>query len=204
MKINYIISGIFFILFATVFTAGAQTIPAENWSKKQVKKWYKKKEWLGGLHLKPHKTVNQEEFAKQYRSNTKYWNEAFDFLKTHDLNTIAKGKYTVDGDNVTVSVTIDSSKNLDKTSWESHRKYIDLQYVIEGEELMGICPVADAKVTNPYNEKKDAANYTAEGKIYSATRNAFFLFFPGDAHRPNITPGGNKPVKKIVVKVRAA
>jgi len=192
------------IIFFTALTAGAQTIPAENWSKRQVKKWYKKKEWLGGLQLKPHKTVNKQEFARQYRLNSKYWNEAFTFLKTHDLNTIAKGKYPVDGDNVTVSVTIDSSRNLDKTNWESHRKYIDLQYVIEGEELMGVCPVEDAKVTNEYNEKKDAANYTAVGKIYPATNDAFFLFFSSDAHRPNITPGGNKPVKKIVIKVKAA
>ena len=197
----FIVSTAFFIGMST---ADAQTIPSEKWSKRQIKKWYKKKEWLGGLQLNPHKTIDQQELARQYAANTKYWNEAFSFLKTHDLASIAKGKYVVDGDNVTVSVTYDSSKNFDKTSWESHRKYIDLQYVIEGEELMGVCPVGDATVTNPYNERKDVANYSATGKTYSATSNAFFLFFPQDAHRPNITPGGNKPVKKIVFKIRAA
>jgi YhcH/YjgK/YiaL family protein len=190
--------------FAAVFTAGAQTVPSENWSNGQIKKWYKKKEWLGGLNLTPHKTVNQREFARQYRLNSKYWDRAFAFLKTHDLNTIEKGKYPVDGDNVTVSVTIDTSKDFNKTNWESHRKFVDLQYVINGVELMGLCPVADAKVTSEYNEKKDVANYEAKGKLYPATPAAFFLFFPSDAHRPNITPGGNKPVKKIVIKVRAA
>jgi biofilm protein TabA len=199
-----------FVLFivTTVFfiglSANAQTIPSNTWSKREVKKWYKKKEWLGGLQLNPHKTIDQKEFARQYAANTKYWEEAFSFLKTHDLSSIAKGRYVVDGDNVTATVTYDSSKNLDKTSWESHRKFIDLQYVIEGEELMGVCPVSEATVTNPYNERRDVANYSVKGKIYSATADAFFLFFPHNAHRPNITPGGNKPVKKIVIKIKAA
>jgi beta-galactosidase beta subunit len=30
------------------------------------------------------------------------------------------------------------------------------------------------------------------------------VFFPTEAHRPNITPGGNKVVKKTVIKIKAA
>ena len=52
--------------------------------------------------------------------------------------------------------------------------------------------------------KKDAANYSVEGKFYGAGQGEFFIFFPSDAHRPNITPRGNKVVKKIVIKVRVA
>jgi YhcH/YjgK/YiaL family protein len=146
--------------------------------------------------------VDVQEFARQYHINKKYWDEAFAFLKNQDLNKIAKGKYPIDGDNVFASVTTDSTKNPDKTNWESHRKYIDLQYVISGEEMMGVCPVSKATVTKEYDEKRDAANYKAEGKTYAATPEAFFLFFPSDAHRPNITPGGNKVDKKIVIKIR--
>jgi len=59
-------------------------------------------------------------------------------------------------------------------------------------------------VIKPYDENKDVANYVADGPLSSATPQSFFLFFPTDAHRPNITPGGNKVVKNIVVKIRAA
>ncbi|MGI8633833.1 MAG: YhcH/YjgK/YiaL family protein, partial [Segetibacter sp.] len=133
-----------------------------------------------------------------------YWDKAFAFLKNQDLNTIAKGKYPIDGDNVYASVTMDSTKDYNKTNWESHRRYIDLQYIINGEEKIGVASLAEAKVTNEYNEKKEVANYTAEGKFYSATPGTFFIFFPSDVHRPSISPEGNKPVKKIVIKVKAA
>jgi beta-galactosidase beta subunit len=90
--------------------------------------------------------------------------------------------------------------------------------VILGDEEMGKWPVAEVtSVTKPYDEAKDVANYTAPGKFYVIPAGTFIIFFPGEAHRPNIKPGGhkakkivipgangNKVVKKIVIKVRAA
>jgi biofilm protein TabA len=175
-----------------------------QWTKHKAKKWFKKREWLGGLQLKPHKSIDKIEFARQYHANKAYWDKAFAYLKNTDLNKIAKGKYPIDGDNVFASVTTDSTKDYDKTNWESHRKYIDIQYVIDGEELIGVYPVAKATVTREYDEKREAANYSADGKLYTAKPETFFIFFPSDAHRPNITPGGNKVDKKIVIKVRYA
>lgn len=173
-------------------------------TKKKTKKWFNKKEWLGELQLIPHKTINEQEFARQYNLNQSYWDKAFAYLKNIDFSKISKGKYPIDGDNVYASVTADSSKDFDKTNWESHRKYADIQYVIDGEEKIGVCPVSKATVIKEYDEKRDAANYEADGKLYLATPGTFFIFFPSDAHRPNITPGGNKVVKKIVIKVRVA
>lgn len=188
------------LLFSNVF---GQT-DKQEWTKHNAKKWFNKQEWLGGLQLKPHSSVDVVEFARQYHLNKVYWDKAFAFLKSQDLNKIAKGKYPIDGENVFASVTEDPTKDFDKTNWESHRKYVDLQYVIQGGELIGVCPLAKATVTKEYDDKKDAANYTAEGKQYPAAPGKFFLFFPGDVHRPNITPGGNKVDKKIVIKIRVA
>jgi YhcH/YjgK/YiaL family protein len=196
------LSALFFTVSFLFITIVAQD--TNEWTKKKAKKWFKKREWLGGLHLKPHKTVNVQEFASQYHANKTYWDKAFAFLKNNDLNTIAKGKYPIDGDNVFASVTIDSSKDFDKTNWESHRKYIDLQYVIVGEEKIGVHAVSKATLTREYDEKREVTNYSADGKLYAATPGTFFIFFPSDAHRPNITPGGNKVVKKVVIKVRYA
>jgi biofilm protein TabA len=204
MKIRMAALAVAVLLSLFLPVAQAQKNAPERTSKHKAKKWLKKGEWRNGLQLQPHKSVNAIEFAYQYSRNKDYWDKAFAFLRTHDLNKIEKGKYPIDGDNVSASVTADSSKNFDKTNWESHRKYIDLQYVISGEEKMGVWPVAKATVIKPYDEKKDVANYSAEGKFYAATPASFFLFFPSDAHRPNITPGGNKVVKKIVLKIKAA
>ncbi len=185
--------------FFCIMEADAQTI-----SKRQAKKWFAKKEWLGGAKLSPHQSINKQELARQYQLNKTFWDKAFAFLRDHNLDSLPKGKYVIDGDNVTASVTEDPSKDFDKTNWESHRKFIDVQCIISGEEKMGVWPVSEAMVTKEYEEKRDAANYTAAGKFYVAGPGEFFIFFPADAHRPNITPGGNKVVKKIVIKVRVA
>ena len=177
---------------------------APELSKRAAKKWFNKKEWLNGAPLKPHKSINKQTLARQYQLNRVYWDKAFTFLGTHNLDSLPKGKYPIDGDNVTASVTEDPTKDFEKTNWESHRKFIDIQCIISGEEKMGFYPVAEAVVTKAYDEKKDVANYTAPGKFAVAGPGTFFIFFPSDAHRPNITPGGNKPVKKIVIKVRMA
>ena len=166
--------------------------------------WLMKKEWAGGLALMPHFAVNIQEFSRQYQLNKPYWDSAFAFMKNHDLVTLPKGKYPIDGDNVYATITEDPSKDFEKTNWESHHKYIDLQYIITGEEVIGMYPVSKATVTKEYDEKKDVANYTAEGQLLHSVPGTFFLFFPTDAHRPNITPGGNKVVKKLVIKIKYA
>jgi biofilm protein TabA len=88
----------------------------------------------------------------------------------------------------------------------SHSKhktiYTDLHLVIKGEEKIGIAPISNLVVTMPYDASKDLVNYSGEGKFYTAVPGTFFLFFPGEAHRPNITANGNKPDKKLVIKIR--
>ena len=193
---NILLSLAFFLIIisALTLTAGAQS----------AHRWLKKKEWAGGLQLVPHRSVNVKEFARQYKLNKPYWDEAFAFMKKNDLVALPKGKYPIDGDNVYATITEDPSKDFVKTNWESHRKYIDLQYIIAGEEIIGIYPVAKATVIKEYDENKDVANYVAEGKLVHSVPGTFFLFFPTDAHRPNITPGGNKIVKKLVIKIKNA
>jgi YhcH/YjgK/YiaL family protein len=185
----------------------AQSASADTWSKHKAKKWFNKKEWLQGLAITPHKAIDKSEFARQYHANKNYWDKAFAFIKDHDMQTMAPGRYVVDSTdalNVYAIITEVPLKDFDKTMWESHRKYIDLQYVISGEEKMGKYPFTKLTVTNPYDEAKDLANYSGDGKIYTVPAGTFMIFFPANAHRPNITPGGNKVVRKIVVKVKVA
>ena len=172
-----------------------------DWSGRKAKKWFKKKEWLNGLAITPHASIDKEQFAKQYHLNQAAWDKAFAFLKNTDLKSLSNGRHTIDGTNVYAIVTEAPTKDYDKTAFESHLKFIDLQYVIAGEESMAKTAVSYVTVNNAYDEKADIAFYTGEGKIYAVPAGTFMLFFPSDAHRPNITPGGNKVVKKIVIKI---
>jgi biofilm protein TabA len=202
MKRIFSLTAVLF-LFSACMNTTAQTA-AKIWTMHNAKKWFAKKEWLGGLHLQPHKTINKLEFARQYQVNKAYWEKAFTFLKEHDLQALSIGRFPIDSDNVFAIVTQNPTKEYDSTQWESHRKYIDLHCVISGEEKIGVSPVTKLTVTKPYDASKDIANYSGDGKIYSAVQGVFFLFFPSDGHRPTITPGGKKPDKKIVIKIRYA
>lgn len=192
------------VVLSFLIQVHGQTSPAKPANKKEAQKWFRKKEWLGGLQLRPHPSTDAQEFYRQYAANKPYWDKAFAFLKEQDLKTLSVGKHEIDGENVYASVTENPSKNFDSTQWEAHRKYIDIQYVIEGKELIGVAAVSQATVIKPYDGKKDVANYSTKGKMLRAVPGTFFIFFPADVHRPNITPGGNEMVRKIVIKVKAA
>ena len=163
--------------------------------------WFKAQAYLGGLKLVPAASTNKAEFARQYTINKALWDKAFAYLKNTDLDKLPVGKYPIAGDSVFASVTDNPTKVYEQTVWESHRKYIDLQYVIQGAEKMGVAPVALAKVTELYNPAKDVAHYEIEGTVYQAGQGTFFLFFPMDAHRVNIKVDGVEHDKKIVIKI---
>jgi biofilm protein TabA len=168
-----------------------------------AEKWIKSNAWKNGLKLNVHPSTDTNEFYSQYRRNKAAWDKAFQFLRSTNLDTLSVGKHLIDGDNVYASVTEAPSKDLDKARWESHKQYIDLQYVIKGKEQIGVSPIDKATVTKPYDEAKDVANYTADGTYYTAEPGTFFLFFPQEVHRPNIKIDGFDVVKKIVIKIKA-
>ena len=200
-------SALLFLAIISVFSVMART-SGENWNKKNSAKWFKSYEWANGIKLKADKSVDQVEFAKQYHANKAYWDLAFAWLRDNDPETVSVGKYVLDSlNNVIVTVTEKAStRDFDKTKWEGHCKYIDLQYIAKGKEKMGIAPIAKAAVSTPYNATKDNGFYTipeADSKYRVAQPGTFLLFFTSDAHRPNIKVDGYDIVRKIVIKIKA-
>ncbi len=80
---------------------------------------------------------------------------------------------------------------------ENHKKYIDLQYIVEGVEQIGIA--YDGSSTEAYNEEKDIAFFEGENFLITLNAGDFTLLFPQDLHMPKIGNGGF--VKKVVVKI---
>lgn len=153
------------------------------------------------IGLKPHPSINKEEFAKQYNTDKTWWDEAFAYLQETDLAALAPGKFSIDKDNVLVTVTEGTPRWMDTTKWESHLLYSDIQYVISGKEKMGVTNISSVTATGAYNPVRDIIYYTGTGKYYNAAPGTFFVFFPQDAHRPNLQLNGYTD-KKIVIKVK--
>lgn len=189
-------------LFSAIVIGTLVQSCSESGDKNDPQQWFD--QTLSGLKMKPNESIDKQEMYRQYKANPAYWDKVVAFLRDTDLKNLPAGRHEIDGDNVYAMVTIAPTKDLDSTKFESHRKYIDVQYVIDGEEKIAVEPVANATVTVPYDDAKDIAHYSGEGETYTATPETFFIFFPINAHRPSITPGGNEIDKKLVIKVRAA
>lgn len=175
-----------------------------SWSSKKTDKWFEKGEWLHGWQVKPDESINRKAFAVSYFKNKERWDKAFLFLKSHDLSALEIKRYDIDGDNLYAPVSEYLTKNEEDARYEAHQKYIDIQYVESGKELIGVAPLSNKKdVLDPYDGTKDIEFLTVtDGENRLATPEKFFIFFPEDAHRPGLKDGENSPVRKIVVKVK--
>jgi len=175
-----------------------------SWNIKKIDKWFEKGDWLNGWQVKPDQSVNRKAFVVSYFKNKERWDKAFIFLKTNDLTALEPKRYDIDGDNLYAPVSEYLTKNEEDARYEAHQKYIDIQYVVSGKELIGVAPMSQKKdVLEAYDSTKDIEFLTVTGgENLLALPDRFFIFFPEDAHRPGLKDGENSPVRKVVVKVR--
>ena len=127
---------------------------------------------------------------------------AFDYLQNLDSKKLSEGKFEIDGDKIFALVSFYNSKNREDCFLEAHRKYIDVQYVAEGEELIGYAPFDFQKVHKEYNEEFDFMLHDTEPSFIKIKKGMFAIFYPEDLHMPGIKIDENLPVKKVVVKVK--
>ena len=88
--------------------------------------------------------------------------------------------------------------------FESHKKFIDVQVIFEGEELMEVADIARMTVKQPYNEKRDLIIYedSTESSLLRVYAGQAAVFFPCDAHMPTLRVRADAvPVRKCVVKI---
>ena len=97
-----------------------------------------------------------------------------------------------------------TTKEINENGYEAHRDWIDVQYVIKGEEHIRCLPLENLTESLPYNASKDAAFYVEHSLkgLELAIGNGFFaVFFPQDGHMSGLMIERKKKVKKVVVKV---
>ena len=121
---------------------------------------------------------------------------ALDFLKQMKPAT-AVGTYQINH-RVKVIVSEYETKMENEFGYEAHKKYIDIQYLLSGEERIACLPIERLKETQPYSEENDAAFYAAD---LSLLPGYFAIFFPQDGHKPQLCVDEPMSVKKVVVKV---
>lgn len=128
---------------------------------------------------------------------------ALRWLADNDCTALAPGEYPIDGRNVYAIVSRYETKPIEEAKWEAHRRYVDVQYVVEGTERMGCADVTTMDATADYDEAGDVVWLKGEGDFFVVRPGRFVLFTPADAHMPGLAVGTPAPVKKVVVKVLA-
>ena len=142
--------------------------------------------------------------AEKYYSLDEKIKEALLFIKENKFETMIDGKYEINGSEIYASVSRYETKSMDKGSWEAHKNYIDVQYVVEGTEKIGYAPVANLQVSHEYSEEKDITRFAGTGDFVTIANGTFAIFFPGEGHMPGInSESGSQKILKVVVKVIA-
>lgn len=127
--------------------------------------------------------------------------KAIDYLMVNDFSEIKNGKYEIEGNKLYAIVNTYDTKDEKEAYLENHRKYIDIQYVESGTELIGYLPFDGQKVYKEYDEENDYELYDESCSYVKIEKGMFAVFFPGNLHKPGIKSGNISNVKKIVVKV---
>ena len=135
------------------------------------------------------------------------WYEGLDagleFLERTDLAALPMGKHEILGDSVFALAMQSPSRAPETAQFESHQEYIDIQYLVSGEETIGIAPVEELRIATPYDAAKDIVFY-ALPKTYKdlvIRPGHFAVFFPHEGHLPMCHSNGPHELHKVVVKV---
>jgi YhcH/YjgK/YiaL family protein len=132
------------------------------------------------------------------------FSKAFDILTDKTLAKKQDGKYAVDGEKIYYTIQQYTTKPLNEGNLEAHRKYIDIQFLLEGVEILGYAPLKGLTTAEVYNPQKDIAFFNTPKEITKVILEPglFCILFPDDAHLPCRQLAGPTDVRKMVIKIR--
>jgi biofilm protein TabA len=142
---------------------------------------------------------------------------AFEYIRHTDLRALAPGRHDIVGNDLFAIVEHEPGRTRNEAKLECHRRYIDIQYVLEGVDEMGWKSLPDCrKPAGDYNAGKDIRFFDDEPAVWIATpQDHFCIFFPEDTHAPLVsscqaippaTEGSTPPsrggyIRKVVFKI---
>ncbi len=136
----------------------------------------------------------------RYRRMHSRFDAAFSWLAGQDWAATADGKHAIVGEEVFAIVASDAGRGREKSPLEFHQRYIDIQFVISGDEVIGwqyLPPESPLRAS--YKAEKEIGFLANPAPLWIPVQEGYFaILFPTDAHAPL---AGSGPVRKAVVKV---
>jgi YhcH/YjgK/YiaL family protein len=125
---------------------------------------------------------------------------AFEYIRNTDLLSLAPGVYHIVGDDLFAIVEHMPGRTRAEAKLECHRRYIDIQLVLEGVDEMGWKSLADCHdpVSDHSVEKDIRFFHDAPATWIAVPPDHFCIFFPEDAHAPLVATGN---IRKVIFKI---
>lgn len=129
--------------------------------------------------------------------------EAVEYIKSLDTDKLSPGKYVVN-ENFYYTVQEYCTKPESECKIESHRKYIDIQHIVAGSEIMKISDISRLEQASEYDAEKDIMFWRPEQNAASIelVKGSMIVLYSNNAHMGCIAIDEPVKVKKIVGKVR--
>lgn len=129
--------------------------------------------------------------------------DAINYLLAMNKDNLKCGVYNVNGDFFYKVIEYDTISK-ENCVYEAHKKYVDIQYIIEGIEQINI---NNSNLMEPicnYDEEKDIVSfkYIEENTCVILCKGSFVVLYPKDAHCGCLEVNDTSHVKKIIGKVR--
>ncbi len=129
---------------------------------------------------------------------------ALEYLQSSDFARMDDGRYNLGGDDLYAMVSRYKTRTPEAAIWESHRRYIDVQFVVQGTERLGYIPLERGpEVKTPYDAGRDVIFYQPGEDTLRFSAGQFAILWPEDIHAPGLAQDLATPceVLKVVVKV---
>ena len=146
--------------------------------------------------------IDKIENILKYSSIVKSVKLIKNFIDNNKLSELELGKHEIDGNNLFALVNSYETKSQEECLIESHKKYIDLQFIYEGEENIAYLCNSSAVNSKLYDLKDDYSLFECNDlSFFKLKKEMFVVFFPEEIHMPGVMVEKPSSVKKIVFKI---
>lgn len=129
------------------------------------------------------------------------------YVRDTNFDVLEDGRHEIIEGKIYANIQSYETKPESECKFEAHKKYVDIQFMIQGEEKMGTASIDDFEEVEPYNEEKDVVFLSCKEekkeniKILHVKEKEFAIFYPQDAHQPCLLVEKTARVRKVVVKI---
>lgn len=130
--------------------------------------------------------------------------ELLERLKSGEWDDVENGKYEIKENDIFIIISTYETSPEEEKKPEVHRKYIDIQYIFEGTELIKVATdMGNCNIYSPYNEDNDIMFYThADNEARLIMKKGdFAVFYPQDIHKPACNYLEKSQIRKAVIKI---